>query len=96
MTNNTNNSTNCNNNEASPNSKEAMWLIVSQNNCYGEPYKTFNCSHCGTVFSEQNEWVTYYHYCPTCGYHMRRSDWDEIEKAMLTKKQYKEEAIHNK
>lgn len=53
MTNNANNSTNCNNDEAFPNSKEAMWLIVSQNNCYGEPYKTFNCSHCGTVFSEQ-------------------------------------------
>lgn len=66
----------------SPNDKEAVWLVLVQDDCFGQPFTTFNCTHCGTVFSKQHEWITYYHYCSSCGYHMRRSDWDDIDRAI--------------
>lgn len=51
-----------------------------------KPYKVHYCNNCGAMFSETFTWLTYYNYCPQCGSHMRRSDWDEVEKAKLTRK----------
>lgn len=96
MTNNINNTTNRNNiftehnthstKEMPPDAREALWITVELYDCYNKPYKVHYCSNCGAMFSETFTWLTYYNYCPQCGDHMRRSDWDEIEKAKLTKK----------
>lgn len=96
MTNNIDNITNYNNvsiehsthpiKEMPPDIREAQWNTIELYNCYNKPYKVHQCSYCGVVFSESFTWLTYYNYCPQCGSHMRRSDWDEVEKAKLTRK----------
>ncbi|GEM_PF-4637650 len=95
MTNNINNFINRNNlseghnthpiKEMPPDVCEAQWNIIERHDCYNKPYKVFQCSNCGAVFSEAFAWLTYYNYCPHCGSHMHRSDWDEVEKSKSTR-----------